>query len=65
MKKIIESLNMTIYQFSKHYNIPYSTVLQWYKGERTPPTYVVTLFKEKIERDKKGVQLEIQTEIKK
>lgn len=57
MKQIIDSLGMTLYRFSKHYNIPYATVFQWYKGQRTPPDYVVRLFRENIELKKQGTQL--------
>lgn len=54
MKKIEElrkELNMSLKEFSEYYEIPYNTVRQWEKGERTPPNYIIKLLNEKIERE--------------
>lgn len=59
MEKILNELNMNIKEFAEHYEIPYNTVRQWINGTRTPPSYVLKLLKEKIEREKKGTQIKI------
>ena len=43
-------LNMT--EFAKTYGIPYTTLIKWERGERTPPPYVIELLKKAIERDR-------------
>ena len=59
MKEIIEQSGMTIREFSEFYEIPYNTVRLWKNGERKAPKWAVKLLKEKIERDKKGTQMEM------
>lgn len=60
MKKIEElrkELNMSLKEFSEYYEIPYNTVRQWEKGERTPPNYVIKLLNKVINLKAKGEQI--------
>lgn len=57
MNEILKQLGMNYKQFSEYYEIPYNTVRQWANGSRTPPSYVLKLLNEKIERETNGEQL--------
>lgn len=59
MKNLIDSLGITHRRFAEKFNIPYNTVAQWYKGERSAPKWVKSLIEQIIELKKRGTQIEI------
>lgn len=51
-----KELKLSRKEFCELYEIPYITVTQWERGERTPPAYLIKLIKENIRLKTNGIQ---------
>lgn len=52
--EILEKSGLNQTQFSKKFNIPFRSIQNWSREERTPPCYVLELLNFAIEAEKKG-----------
>lgn len=43
IRHIVDATHLTIKDFADKYHIPYTTLIKWIHGYRTPPEYVVEL----------------------
>ena len=51
-KEVFESSGMTYTEFSRFFNIPYRTLMNWASGSRACPQYLLDLMKYKIDNEK-------------
>lgn len=63
MKELIDSMKMTIKEFSETYEIPYNTVRQWYNEKRQAPAWVKKLIEKLVQKTTQGEQIEINEKI--
>ena len=50
--RILDISGLSLIEFSKSYNIPYRTVIDWNNGKRVPKEYVLLLLERAVKEDK-------------
>lgn len=59
IKEIRQILKLTRTEFSELYDIPYNTLAQWERGERSAPGYLIKLIEENIKLKQRRTQIDI------